>query len=362
MSAHPQRMDRLRYALRQDRLDALLVAHGANVTYLSGFRGDSACLLVGADRTWLVTDGRYAEQAQAEAPRCELVVHDDSLLAAAAGTCSQAGLKRVGFETTALTVADHERFVAALDGAETVGRKDLVENLRAVKDEGEIELIREAAAAADAAFRALRDRLAPGQSERQAAARLDYEMRLHGASKPAFDTIVAGRERASLPHAEATDAVLRPGDAVLIDWGAVRRLYCSDCTRMLFLGPPDDRWRAVYEAVRAAQEAAREVVRPGVALREVDAAARRSLDQAGHGEAFVHGLGHGVGLRVHEQPSLSRRAEGQLAEGMVVTLEPGVYLPGWGGVRIEDLVVVRADGAEVLSSLPKTLDTAILCQ
>lgn len=360
MSPHAQRLDRFRHLVRQEKLDAFLVADTANVTYLTGFRGDSSYLLVGRRRAWLITDGRYTEQAASEAPECEIVRHTVSLVKSTASLAASARVKTLGFEPNILTVATHRDLAKELKRARTVPKKGLVERLRQVKNRTEIAAIRRAAALADASFEAVRARLAPGQTEADVALDLEHEMRRRGAQRSSFEAIVAARRRSSLPHAQPTRAVIRAGDAVLIDWGAQRDLYCSDCTRVLFLGPPSARWRKVYETVLAAQEKALAAIRPGAPCREVDAAARKHIEAAGYGDAFRHGLGHGVGLRVHESPSLSARCEDTLAEGMVVTVEPGIYLPGWGGVRIEDLVHVRRDGAELLTSLPKSLEAAIL--
>jgi len=360
MSRHEERVEQLRHVLRREEVEALLVTDAANVTYLSGFRGADSHLVVGHDHLWLITDSRYTEQAAAEAPQCEIVRREESLIKTSAETFAASEARNLAFESASLSVAAHAELTEALDGAEPIPKKNLVEKLREVKDEDEIERIRKAVEAAEAAFEAVRSQLAPGQTERDVADALEYEMRKRGARKGAFDAIVAARERSSLPHAHATDAVIAPGDPVLIDWGAQRDLYCSDCTRLLFLRAPDTRWREIYGIVREAQELALASIHAGAAMRDVDAAARQRIDQAGYGEQFGHGLGHGVGLRVHEGPALSTRAEGALAEGMVVTVEPGIYLPGWGGVRIEDLVLVQKDGAQVLTSLPKVLDAVIL--
>jgi len=360
VSRHAERLDKLRHALRQEGLDLFLVSEGANVTYLTGFTGDSSWLLVSQDHAWLVADGRYTEQAAAEAPQCEVVRHTVSLAKSSAELANGSGAKTLGFEPNVLTVATHGDLTKELQGVEAVPGKKLVETLRQVKDEDEIERVRRAAALADAAFRTVRSGLAPGLSEAQVANDLEYEMRRLGARKPSFESIIAARQRSSLPHARATDAVLAAGDPVLVDWGAEVDLYCSDCTRMVFLGAPDARWREIHEIVREAQALALAAIGAGVAGRDVDAAARTHIAQAGYGDAFKHGLGHGVGLRVHEGPTLSARSDDTLAEGMVVTVEPGIYVAGWGGVRIEDVAVVRKDGAEVLSSLPKTLEAAIL--
>ncbi len=360
MSPYAGRLERFRHALREEGLDAFLVADAANVTYLTGFTGDSSHLLVSRGHAWLITDGRYTEQAAAETHGCEIVRHKVSLIKSSADLANKSGAKALGFEPNALTVAAHSELTKELQCVEAVPRKGLVEKLRQVKDKGELARIRAAVRVADAAFTAIRSRLAPGQTEAEVANDLEHEMRRLGARKGAFDVIVAARERSSLPHARATQAAITPGAPVLVDWGAELDLYCSDCTRMVFLRPPGARWRRVYECVRKAQARAIAAMRPGVPCRDVDAAARRYVQAAGYGPGFKHGLGHGVGLRVHEGPTLSAKSEDTLAEGMVVTVEPGIYLAGWGGVRIEDLVVVRRDGPEVLSALPKTLEAAIL--
>lgn len=360
MTRHGERISRFRHSLRREGLDAFLVAGEANVTYLTGFSGDSSYLLVDHDHAWLITDGRYTEQAAAEAPDTEVVRHTVSLVGSVADLVAASGARALGFAPAELSHATYGKLADALNGTPAIGREELVEPQRAVKDADEIERIRRATQAADAAWRTVVDQLEPGQTERDVANDLDYAMRREGARKGSFDACVAARQRSSLPHAQPTDAVIAPGDAVLFDWGAVRDLYCSDCTRVVFLAAPNARWREIYGVVRQAQARAIEAVRPGAALRDVDAAARNAIAEAGFGEQFSHGLGHGVGLRVHESPRINSRAEGTLAEGMVVTVEPGVYLPGWGGVRIEDLVVVRHDGPEVLTSAPKDMEAVIL--
>ena len=341
-------------------MDALLVTDSVNVTYLTGFRGEDSYLLVGQDHLWLITDSRFTEQAAAEAPQCEIVKRDGSIIKETAQTFARSGARSLGFEAASLSFASYRELADAVGCVEPQPTKSLVEKLREVKSEEEIARIRAAAELADAALLSIREQIAPGMTERELANLLEYTLRERGARKPSFESIVAARQRSSLPHARATDAAITPGDPVLVDWGAERDLYCSDCTRVFFLAAPDARWREVYATVRRAQELGIAAVRAGAALREVDGAARHHIAQAGYGSHFGHGLGHGVGLRVHESPALNERAEGTLAEGMVITIEPGIYLPGWGGVRIEDLVVVRADGAEVLTSLPKELDAAIL--
>jgi Xaa-Pro aminopeptidase len=266
----------------------------------------------------------------------------------------------LGFAPASLTFAQHEDLAGAGESLELVPQRGFVAQLREAKDEGEIELIRQANAAAEAGFQAMCRQLVPGKTEREAAVILEYEMGRAGARKASFDSIVAARERSSLCHAESTDAVIAEGDTVLVDWGAWRDMYVSDCTRTLFLERPDDRWCKVYETVLAAQKKAIAAAAPGVRLADVDGAARRHIEEAGYGEAFCHGLGHGLGMRVHEAPRFSAKAEGELAVGNVMTVEPGIYLPGWGGVRIEDIIVIHEDGAEVMTTLPKDLDAMVL--
>lgn len=360
MSDQAERVDRLRSTLREKALDALLVTDPVNVTYLSGFRGDSSYLLVGTDRLWLITDSRFTEQAEAEAPQCELVERTDGIVKETARLAEQVKLKTLGFEEQHVTCATHRDLCQALDGLEPTGVRDAVEKLRMTKSEDEIAHIRAAAQAADAAFQETVPQIQPGQTERDVASRLEFAMQRHGARKPSFETIVAPRARASLPHAEVTDTPIEAGAPVLIDWGVVRDKYCSDATRVVFLAPPDDQWRAVYGIVRQAQQHALDAVRAGRAVSEVDAAARDTIADAGYGDRFGHGLGHGVGLRVHEAPRLHAKSEEALEAGMVVTIEPGIYIPGWGGVRIEDLVVVRHDGAEILTGVPKDPDALVL--
>ena len=360
MSVHDQRVERLRQAMQADGHGALLVTGEANVTYLTGFSGDSSYLLVTGDRQWFLTDGRYTEQAESECPQCELVERKETLVKTTGEVVAQAGIATLAFESPSVSHETYAGLGEELDGVELVSTTKLVETLRERKDEGEIERIRAANAIAEAAFEETVASLAAGQTEREVATRLDNAMRRRGATRASFESIVAARAHSSLPHAQATDAAIGPGDTVLIDWGAVRGLYCSDCTRTLFLEPPDAKWREVYGLVLEAQLEAIEAARPGASLKGVDAAARDHITAAGYGDRFGHGLGHSIGLRVHESPRFSRFAEGELAEGMVLTVEPGIYLPGWGGVRIEDIIVIRDDGAEVLTTVPKDLDAMIL--
>jgi Xaa-Pro aminopeptidase len=347
------RADRVEAELRERGLDALIVTHLLNVRWLTGFTGTNAVAVVAADgaRTFL-TDFRYVERAAAEVEGFDQRRGGRDLLADAAE--GLAG--RVGFEDHHLAVRTWERLSGAVgDAVELAAAGRLLEDLRAVKDPVELDAVRAAARLADEVLRevVLEPGLA-GRTERDVARAIQRELRERGA-EPAFPPIVAAGAHGALPHAEPRDVEI-PADAlVVVDWGALVDGYCSDCTRTLATGRVDARAREVYELVERAQAQALAAVRPGAECKAVDALARTLIDEAGHGDHFGHGLGHGVGMEVHEEPRLTSIAEGRLVPGNVVTVEPGVYLPGELGVRIEDLVVVGADRHEVLSGLPKEL-------
>lgn len=339
-------------------VEALLVSELVNVRYLTGFAGSSGIALVGKQVRAFITDFRYEEQSAeqvdpsferliARAPRDLLDLLDDAL---------PGGELRLGIEADHVSVSQHARIAELLgERVELVSCGPLVEQLRAVKEPEEIEKIRAASALADAALeRLLREGLV-GRTERELALALEHDMRERGAERPAFETIVAAGAHGALPHAEPREVEIRSGQLVVIDWGAELDGYCSDCTRTVAAGDPGAEAREIYELVLEAELAGVQAVRSGQPGRDVDMAAREVIDRAGQGERFGHGLGHGVGLEVHEAPRLSRRSEDVLQSGNVVTIEPGVYVPGALGVRIEDLAVVRDDGCEILTSVPKRL-------
>ena len=344
-------------------LDALLVSDLINVRYLSGFTGSNAALLVYADGrpAVLATDGRYRTQAARQAPELEIVI-ERACGRALAARAADAGAHRLGFESHVLTVDAHDALACALSDTPALLTRSagLVEGLREVKDDGEIALLATACAAADAALTALIDdgALRPGRTERQVRNDLEALLLAHGADGPSFETIVAAGANSAIPHHRPTDAVLAAGDFVKIDFGAVVGGYHSDMTRTLVLGRPADWQREIYHLVADAQRAGLRALAVGAALAEVDAAARGVITEAGYGEMFGHGLGHGVGLQIHEAPGINASAAGTLLAGSAVTVEPGVYLPGRGGVRIEDTLVVvggQRDAPELLTRFPKEL-------
>jgi Xaa-Pro aminopeptidase len=361
----PSRAQRLEGALAELELDALLVETPIDVRYLAGFTGSSGLVLIVSEAAHselgphrFLSDFRYATQSAKEVPQEfeREIISGDLLEALAATLTPHTG--RLGFEETSLTVKEHRRLSELLaERWELVPCTGVVQRLRAVKDAGEIARIRAASELADEALRIILEGGLVGRTEQEVALELELCMRRLGAQAPSFSTIVAAGSHGALPHAQPRDQQIPRDVLVTIDWGALHEGYCSDCTRTYATGEslPAEA-RDVYELVLSAEQAGLAAVTAGPSGRDVDAVAREVIEQAGHGEHFGHGLGHGVGLEIHEAPRLSRTAsEEPLRAGNIVTVEPGVYLPGELGVRIEDLVVVREDTYELLTSLPKAL-------
>lgn len=341
------RVSRVRDALRAVDANALLVTGSANVRYLSGFTSPEDALVLVTDRdAILITDARYATQAPDESALPVEIVRDASALVA-----QRVRDRRLAIEAEHLTIARLGKLRSKLDAdpVETIG---IVEGLRRVKSRAEIALVREATRITDEALVQVAPLVRVGARESDIAFELERAFRERGASS-AFPIIVASGVRGALPHGEASDRIIEQRELVTIDLGARYRGYCADMTRTLFVGEPSERMRGVYAAVLEAQQQALATVRPGITGKELDAVARKVLERRGFGEAFVHSLGHGVGIDVHEAPTLSPRSDDVLEPGMLVTIEPGAYLPGVGGVRIEDLVLVTSDGCETLSKSPK---------
>jgi Xaa-Pro aminopeptidase len=346
------RGERLAKLVAEKELDRLFVSDLTNVRYLTGFTGTNGACLVGGGELVFFTDFRYTERAKAEvSPEWERPKAERELVPQIVGRMSG----RVGFEDAKLSVRQLARLEAAAgEGVELVPAGDLVEQLRAVKEPEELKRIQAAAELTDGVYTWALERGLSGRTEGDVARACEARLRELGA-EPSFPPIVAAGENGALPHAEPGDREIGSGELVVFDMGALLDGYCSDCTRTFATGDPGDEAREVYELVRRAQAASLEAVRPDATGKEVDAVAREIISEAGHGDRFGHGLGHGVGLEVHEGPRLATTSEDDLSEGNVVTVEPGVYLPGRFGVRIEDLVVVSGDGYRNLSGLPKDL-------
>jgi len=351
------RLERAREAIAAAGADALVVTHLPNVFYLSGFSGSNAVVLISGDSMHLFTDGRYTIQARDEAPGAR--VHIVRVpLAEACGDVLRAWSSRkrlrMGFESASLNVAEWTRLKKAA-GTRIVWRAtpDLIEALREVKSPEELDVMRQAARLASEVVTEAPAFVRPGVTELEVAAEIDY--RLRRASGPSFDIIVASGPRSALPHAQPTEKRLQKNELVVLDLGAILRHYCSDLTRTVFLGRAPARIRRWYKAVEQAQEAAHQVLRAGVSAGKVDRAARRLLQQHGLGSYFVHGTGHGLGIEIHEKPRVGRGQKQEIRAGNVVTLEPGIYVEGVGGIRLEDEVAVHDRGTEVLTHAPREL-------
>jgi Xaa-Pro aminopeptidase len=354
------RRDRLACLVAEEGLDALAITNPVSVTYLTGFSGDSSVLIQGRDRSVLVSDPRYTQQISEECRGLPVHIRPPAqrIHEAVCDVLNRIGFRSVGFESAAMTVAELEALQAGTPGITWKGAADRVEKLRMVKDEWELGQIRQAIDIAERAFEAFRAMLRPGDTERELANRMEMLVRQCGGQTTCFSTIVGVGERAALPHAPLTDRRVGSAELLLVDWGVTGPLgYKSDLTRVLTARNISTKLREVYTVVLNAQQAAIRAVRPGVTGAAVDAAARAVIAAAGFGEFFGHGLGHGIGLQVHESPQVRPKSEFVLAPGMVCTIEPGIYLPDWGGVRIEDDILVTPGGCEVLTSLPRDLDT-----
>ncbi|MGH3765422.1 MAG: M24 family metallopeptidase [Pseudonocardiaceae bacterium] len=357
--SHHQRRAALRKRLEGLQLDALLVTDLHNIRYLTGFTGSHAALLVhaeGDERSVFCTDGRYRTQSERQVPDLRQLI-DRSCLLRLAKHSTETAIGRLGFESHVVTVDGHVALAKVAGPDALVATSRAVEALRQIKDDAEIATLRAACAAADTALAGLLadGGFRPGRTEREVARDLEDRMVAAGAAGPSFETIVASGANSAIPHHRPTDAQLRRGDLLKLDFGALIGGYHSDMTRTVVLGEPAGWQRELYELVAAAQAAGRAALQPGAEVRDVDAAAREVIAQAGHGENFVHGLGHGVGLQIHEAPALSQYGVGTLEAGMAVTVEPGVYLADRGGVRIEDTLVVSDGEPELLTLTTKDL-------
>lgn len=350
-----KRLAALRALLAEQGLDAVIVTKYVNLHYFSGFRGDDTTLIISADRTLLVTDSRYTEQAKSQAVGFGVVEQKDGLLAKTAELIKELGCKKVGFEGNDLVYDRYARLRDLMEGVD-FSRPLKLDALREVKDTAEIACIRKACEIADGAFERALKFIRPGVSELAVAACLENAMRELGSEGPSFKTIVASGLRGAMPHGVASEKLIAEGEFVTMDFGAMYQGYCSDMTRTICVGRADERQRRIYGAVLEAQKLALSLIGPGVSGRSVDRAARESLERQGLAQYFGHGLGHSLGLEIHEEPRLSRRSDCEhLQPGMLVTDEPGVYISDWGGLRIEDTVLVTETGAEALTGSGKEL-------
>jgi Xaa-Pro aminopeptidase len=350
------RLTKLREALVTEGLDAILITQPENRRYLSGFTGSAGVLLISQDQAVLATDFRYYEQVEKQAPDFRLAKIMDKFKTLLPELVHEVGAKRVGFESAHLTVDQYKEWEEVAEGFELMPAKELVEGIRAVKDEDELGKIKQAIALADEALAHIVGFIEPGMTEKEVAWELEVFMRTHGAEKLAFDLIVGSGPNGAMPHATVSERVIQAGEPIVMDLGARIDGYNSDLTRTVCAGRPADKVKEIYDIVLEAQLAAEQGIRPGMTGKQADGIARQVIEEAGYGEHYGHGLGHGVGLAVHEKPGVGRLSEDVLGPDMVFTVEPGIYLPGWGGVRIEDIVVMREDGVEVLTQASKELN------
>ena len=348
-TTYSRRLSKLRGLIEQRKLDALLVTSLPNVHYLTGFSGSAGVLLVGLRRSFFFSDPRYDLQAHEEVEDSKVEIVRGDALAAAAKQATRSRCSRLGFEADTISFLTYRRLRELLPPKGRVATSGLVESLRLEKDAEEIERIRQAVELASRAFSETLPMIRPGIRELDVAAEIEYRMRLMGGERPAFETIVASGPRTALPHAHAGNRLLRSNECILMDLGVILNGYASDMTRTVFLGKAPRKAAKIYGAVLEAQLAAEEVIRTGIECSQVDAAARQVLARHGYDSYFTHSTGHGLGREVHEMPRVAAKQQTPLPERAVITVEPGVYIPGYGGVRIEDVVVVRKHGAEVLT-------------
>jgi Xaa-Pro aminopeptidase len=355
----PVAKQRIETVMRRTKVDAIIFWSLENIRYLCGFTGSDGVLIVSGQERAFLSDSRYEEQMRAEVRDATCKKYKQKI-EGVARFLKSLPVKHLGFESAALPYESYQRLSEKLPRVSFIPLAEEIRGMRARKHPAELEKIRQAIQIATDSFSDTSPRWQPGIRERVAAEFLECRMRRRGGEKPAFDTIVASGPRAALPHGRATDKRMQRKETVVVDFGVCFQGYHSDETKTLILGKPDAEQRRIYTTVRRAQEKALKAIRPGVGVRRIDAASREVIARAGYGKFFGHGTGHGVGLAVHEEPSISPRGRGVVEEGMVFTVEPGIYIPGWGGVRLEDMVLVTGQGYEVLTHLSKDLKENII--
>ncbi len=351
-----KKIERIHEQLKEKKIDALLITDPVNRYYLSGFTGSSGILLIGLKKSYLFTDFRYFEQASKQASGFKVIKWKDDLYQSMVPLIEETGWKKIGFEAKQVVYQTYTEMKEKLP-VELVGLESTVEMIRIVKNNRELDLLRKGASELDAAFEFICSSLNPGMSEKTLSMELEIFLRRKGAEKPSFTYIVASGERGAMPHGTASEKVMQAGELVTIDYGSVFNHYATDITRTFSLGEPDTKQKEIYDIVQEAQLKARNSVKAGIKCSELDAVARDIISDAGYGDNFGHGLGHGIGLETHELPMVNHKSDMVLEKGMVITIEPGIYLPGWGGVRIEDMVLVTEDGCELLTKSTRELIT-----
>ncbi len=350
------RVERLKELFDTKGIDGMMITKAENRRYITGFTGSAGIVIISKDRNILITDFRYLEQAAEQAPDFEIHDVTKDISVNVKEIVTELGIKKLGFETQGMNYFEYRLYHRQLqDITEMVPLDGITEELRIIKDESEIALLKKAAEIADAAFEHIVTFIKPGLTELEVSLELEHFMKINGSEKNAFDIIVASGPRSSLPHGIASDRVIQSGEFVKMDYGAVYKGYHSDITRTVVVGEPTEKMLEVYGIVKKAQQTVLEQIKAGMTTVEADAIARDIITEAGYGSNFGHGLGHGVGLQIHEDPRVSPKETSILREQMIVTVEPGIYIPHWGGVRIEDDIVITRDGCRVLTSATKEL-------
>ncbi|AKL85131.1 M24 family metallopeptidase [Bacillus atrophaeus] len=349
------KLEKLRNLFKQLGIDGLLITSGTNLQYMTGFTGSAGLAVISEERAAFITDFRYTEQAKAQVKGFEIIEHGGSLIQTAADTINDFGIAKLGFEQNSMTYGTYASYHAVVNSAELVPVAESVEKLRLIKSDEEIKILEEAAKIADDAFHHILTFIKPGISEISVANELEFFMRSQGADSSSFDMIVASGLRSSLPHGVASEKLIESGDFVTLDFGAYYKGYCSDITRTIAVGEPSDKLKDIYQIVFDAQVLGVQHIKPGMTGKEADALTRDHITAKGYGQYFGHSTGHGLGMEVHESPGLSARSSAVLEPGMIVTVEPGIYIPETGGVRIEDDIVITENGCRTITHSPKEL-------
>ena len=355
-------LDKLKEKLKKDKIDGFLITHEINIRYVTGFTGSESVLLITADNDYLFTDFRYVEQAQQDIAWVRIVERKVSLIKTICEKLRRLNVKKLYVESSYLTFYQYDEIKRNIKGIHIIPTRGIVEKYRKLKTPEEIKKIQIAINIAESAYQSIRNKIRAGVSEKYLADILEFEIRKHGAEKSSFEIICATGSRASLPHAHTTDRKIQEKDVILLDWGACYQFYNSDLTRICFIDRISQNFKKIYQIVLDAQNFAIDSIRPGRIAKEVDYAARNCIEKKGFGKFFGHGLGHGIGLEVHESPSINKRSSEILEEGMVFTIEPGIYISGWGGIRIEDIVLVTSEGCNVLTNVQKKLSEIVIIE
>lgn len=350
-----ERVERLRKLLDENSLEAILIASPYNRRYISGFTGTSGYVVVTTKESYFLTDFRYREQAAKQVKGYQVIEHGSSPIDEIRGLLEKAGIRTLGFEQEHVSYGEYVQWGKTLGSIELKPAAGLVEKLRIIKDASELQVMQEAADLADRTFKHIIGVLSTGMKETDVALEMEVFMRSHGATSSSFDTIVASGERSALPHGVASDRIIGTDEFVKLDFGAYYNGYCSDLTRTVVIGKPSAKHKEIYDIVLEAQLHALANIRPGMTGLEADALCRDIITKYGYGDNFGHGTGHGLGMEIHEAPRLSKLSDTILTPGMTVTVEPGIYVPGFGGVRIEDDIVITESGIKILTSSPKEL-------